>query len=170
MPDFELQFPPEQIQALASRFAYDEDAASSAAGAAAAARGHYARDEFLQVCAWKSARSRPLLQSNDAPAVEAATRAAFATPDEAARMGALTGLRGVGVPVASALLHFAFPDRYPILDVRALESLGRKGRSVYPLSFWLAYLHSCRQLAAEHGVSLRTLDKALWQHSKEHGS
>ena len=170
MPDFELQFPPEQIQALASRFAYDEDVASSAAGAAAAARGHYTRDEFLRVCAWKSARSRPLLQSNDAPAVEAATRAAFATPDEAARMGALTGLRGVGVPVASALLHFAFPDRYPILDVRALESLGRKGRSVYPVSFWLAYLHSCRDLAAEHGVSLRTLDKALWQHSKEHGS
>jgi adenine-specific DNA glycosylase len=32
-------------------------------------------------------------------------------------------LRGVGIPTASALLHFAFPNDYPILDVRALASL-----------------------------------------------
>ena len=167
MTDFELQFPPDDIEALARRFAYDEDPDCIAAGAAAAVRGSYTREEFLLVCAWKSARSRPLLQSNDALKVEAATRAAFETPDETARMVALCGLRGVGVPIASALLHFAFPDRYPILDVRALESLGRKGRSVYPVSFWVGYVHACRELAAARGVSLRTLDKALWQHSKE---
>jgi hypothetical protein len=170
MPAFELQFPPKDIQALASRFSYEDDPGCRSAGAAAAARGYYRRAEFLEVSDWKSARSRPLLQSNDAPAVEAATRAAFDTSDEAARMGMLSGLRGVGVPVASALLHFAVPDRYPILDVRALESLGRKGRSVYPVSFWVAYLHACRELAAEHRVSLRTLDKALWQYSKEKSS
>jgi hypothetical protein len=170
MPDFELQFPPDDIEALASRFAYDEDPDCIAAGAAAAARGSYTREEFLLVCAWKSARSRPLLQSNDALTVQDATRAAFETPDETARMVALCGLRGVGVPIASALLHFAFPDGYPILDVRALESLGRKGRSVYPVSFWVGYVHACRGLAAERGVSLRTLDKALWQHSKENTS
>jgi hypothetical protein len=38
------------------------------------------------------------------------------------------------------------------------------------VSFWVGYLHACRDLAAEHGVSLRTLDKALWQYSKETGS
>jgi hypothetical protein len=169
MPEFELQFPPDDIEALARRFSYDDedDGACRAAGAAAAARGYYARDEFLDVCAWKSARSRPLVRANDALTVEAATRAAFETVDEAARMGALIGLHGVGVPTGSVLLYFAFPDRYPILDVRALESLGRKGRSVYPLSFWVAYVHACRELAAENRVSLRTLDKALWQHSKE---
>jgi hypothetical protein len=51
--------------------------------------------------------------------------------------------------------------------VRALESLGVKSRSTYPVSFWLAYLQACRALARETGVSLRTLDKALWQYSKE---
>ena len=39
--------------------------------------------------------------------------------------------------------------------------------SVYPVGFWLDYLAACRQLAERHGVDLRTLDKALWQHSKE---
>jgi hypothetical protein len=64
-------------------------------------------------------------------------------------------------------LYVAFPQEYPILDVRALESLGVKGRSTYPLSFWLAYLEACRTIARQAGVSLRTLDKALWQRSKE---
>ena len=58
----------------------------------------------------------------------------------------------------------------PILDYRALEALGVKSRSTYPLSFWLAYLAACRRLAKQHGVSVRTLDKALWQWSKERAS
>ena len=35
------------------------------------------------------------------------------------------------------------------------------------VSFWLEYLDACRELASRCGVSLRTLDKALWQYSKE---
>ena len=81
-------------------------------------------------------------------------------------MEALLELNGVGVPTASTLLHFAFPDDYPILDVRALESLGVKARTQYPVSFWLGYLRACRELSMGCGVSVRTLDKALWQHSK----
>jgi hypothetical protein len=71
------------------------------------------------------------------------------------------------VPTASTLLYTAFPDDYPILDVRALQSVGVKPRSSYPVSFWLEYLEACRVLARRSGVSIRTLDKALWQHSKE---
>jgi hypothetical protein len=82
-------------------------------------------------------------------------------------MTALLDLDGVGVPTASVLLYFAFPNDYPILDVRALESLGVRPRSQYPVSFWLQYLAACRELARRCGVSIRTLDKALWQHSKE---
>jgi len=96
-----------------------------------------------------------------------ASRRALGAADEASRIAALLELVGVGVPTASTLLYFAFPDDYPILDVRALESLGVKPRSTYPVSFWLEYLDACRELSLRAGVSLRTLDKALWQHSKE---
>jgi hypothetical protein len=99
--------------------------------------------------------------------VVASTRRALHASDEAERMGALLELSGVGVPTASTLLYVAFPQDYPILDARALESLGVKARSTYPLSFWLAYLEACRTIARQAGVSLRTLDKALWQRSKE---
>ena len=78
----------------------------------------------------------------------AATGRALAATDEASRIAALLELEGVGVPTASTLLYFAFPDDYPILDVRALESLGVKPRSQYPVSFWLEYLGACREIAS----------------------
>ncbi len=167
MPTFKLQFPASESEALASRFGYADDARLLAPGAAARARGHYTREEFIAVCAWKTPRSKPKVASNSEAAVIEATRRALTTADEETRMSALLQLAGVGVPTASVLLYFAFPDDYPILDVRALESLGVKPRSQYPVSFWLAYLSCCRELARSCGVSIRTLDKALWQHSRE---
>ncbi len=167
MPAFELQFPPREIGALAIRFGSVDDPGFLAVGVGARARGHYTRAEFIEVCAWKTVRSRPKVAANPEVAVIDATSRAFATDDEAARMAALLELEGVGVPTASTLLYCAFPDDYPILDVRALDSLGVKPRSQYPIAFWLSYLAACRELAADNGVSIRTLDKALWQHSKE---
>jgi hypothetical protein len=168
-PTFELQFPAAEIQALASRFAYGDDARCRAAGAAARKRGNYTRSEFIGVCAWKTARSAGKVASNtERDVVDATGRALATSNDEAARIKALVNLKGVAAPTASTLLHFAFPEGYPILDVRALESLGvRRRRGPYPVSFWLAYLAACRELARDCGVSIRTLDKALWQHSKE---
>jgi tetratricopeptide (TPR) repeat protein len=167
VPTFKLQFPAERIPELAERFAYRSDERCRAAGAAARMRGHYIREEFMVVCAWKTPRSGSKVSANSTAAIAAATGRALASSSEAVRMEALLGLVGVGVPTASTLLHFAFPDHYPILDVRALESLGVKGRTVYSVSFWLAYLSACRELTAAHRVHIRTLDKALWQYSKE---
>jgi hypothetical protein len=167
VPVFEVQFPPEQVSDLADRFPAVDERGRETIGEAARARGYFRRREFLVVCAWKTPRSAPKVALNTEPAVRAATRRALSDPDEAARMQALLTLNGVGVPTASTLLYFAFPALYPILDVRALEALGVKPRSQYPVSFWLGYLEACRVLAARCGVSIRTLDKALWQWSKE---
>jgi hypothetical protein len=119
------------------------------------------------VCGWKTARSRPRVAANSERAIAEATGRALSANGEAARIAPLLELEGVGVPTASTLLYFVSPDDYPILDVRALESLGVKPRSVYPVGLWLEYLNVCRTLARRAGVSLRTLDKALWQHSNE---
>ena len=167
MPIFELRFPAQDIEALASRFPAGDEARWLAAGAAARARGRYTREEFIAVCGWKTVRSRSKVASNSEAAIVDATGRALRTREEAQRMEALLELEGVGVPTGSVLLYFAFPADYPILDVRALESLGVKPRTQYPLTFWLAYLSACRELAGRNGVSIRTLDKALWQHSKE---
>jgi hypothetical protein len=167
-PTFELQFRPVEIEPLATRFpGSDGDSRLLALGAAVRGRGHYTREEFIEVCAWKTPRSRPRVAANSESQVVDATGRALADTDEATRFAALLELDGVGAPTASTLLYCAYPDDYPILDVRALESLGVKPRSSYPISFWLGYLDACRTLARSNGVSIRTLDKALWQHSKE---
>jgi hypothetical protein len=166
-PTFELQFPPEEIPALAARFPVLDESRLLAVSAAVRARGRYTREEFIEVCAWKTPRSRPRVAANSEAAVRDATGRALSASDEAIRFAALLELDGVGAPTASTLLYVAFPHNYPILDVRALESLGVRPRSAYPVSFWLAYLEACRTLARDNGVSLRMLDKALWQHSRE---
>jgi hypothetical protein len=165
---FALQFPAEDVPELAERFSYPKDDGDClAAGAAATARGHYTRDELILVCAWKTERSKSKVASNSETDVQFATTRALRSSDEAKRIDALTELVGVGVPTASALLYFAFPNDYPILDVRALESLGQRSRTIYPTSYWTDYVLACRRMAGELGVSIRTLDKALWQWSKE---
>lgn len=161
------KFSAEWIRDLAERYAYRDDAAAQAAGRAGAQRGHYMREEFLAIVRWKSARTRPLAERNSEEAIVEATRRGFASDDEVTRLVSLLALNGVGVPVASALLHFAFPDRYPILDFRALATLGvLTRRTTYSPAFWVDYLDECRALAADAHVTIRELDKALWQASK----
>jgi hypothetical protein len=167
MANFHLQFPMTEIEALAARYDFDYDDDIAAAGAAARQRGYYTKLELVLICEWKTARSRSRVAKNTAGFIEGVTRAAFATEDESERMAALCALRGVQAPTASVLLHFAFPDRYPIIDWRALESLGENEQATYPIEYWLSYVDACRELAKEAGVTMRVLDKALWQHSRE---
>jgi hypothetical protein len=170
VPAFRLQFDPGCVERLAAAFRYPDEDDVAAAGRRARERGYYTREDARTVYRWKARRSEGRFAVVDARTVRETTRRAFAARDETERIELMTSLPGVGVPVASALLHFAFPDVYPILDMRALESLGVRGRSVYPASFWVEYVAFYRQLAAELGVSLRTLDAALWQNSKAGGT
>jgi hypothetical protein len=64
-------------------------------------------------------------------------------------------------------LHFGHTDQYPILDYRALWSLAVDPPPPYSFSIWWRYVEFCRTLAKKCDVSVRTLDKALWQYSNE---
>ncbi len=70
------------------------------------------------------------------------------------------------VPVASSILTAMPPDRFTVIDFRALKVLGCRSadRSV---RFYLDYLRACRELATAHQVSLHDLDRAPWQWSSE---
>jgi hypothetical protein len=169
LPEFRLQFPPGQIPAYAARFP-DEGGDVLEIGRVARARGCYTRDEFVRVCRWKTPRSGPLVARNSAEVVEARTRVALSpTSGERERVDALRSLRGVEWATASVLLHVAYPDRYPILDQRALHALGVGRRAGYGFRFWEAYVAAWLELAEQAGVDGRTLDQALWQWSKEQG-
>jgi hypothetical protein len=165
-----------RILTLARRFDRDEAASPWARGerrlkgrlARRRARGllYLTRDELRWIGEWKSPRIRPQIARNTASGVRGVTSAAFLARDDAVRLHVLLGLRGVGVAVASVILHFSDPARYPIYDVRvraALRRLGVRRRFQPTDAGWVAYGAVLRQLAGRHRVSLRTLDKALWR-------
>ena len=128
--------------------------------AKARARGAYSKGDFLALCKWKSPRTAPRCAENTEAFIEAVTSTSLSTPCEQLRIESLTLLRGVNWPTASVLLHFAHPDPYPILDFRALWSLGIENVPLYEFRFWWEYVTFTRALATKAGVSMRILDRS----------
>jgi hypothetical protein len=167
-PGFHLRLPERDIAEWAGRYTYAaSDDLIEQIRPLVLARGHVTRPEFLKICAWKSVRSKPRCRKNSVHKIETLTRAALATTDEALKINLLRLLDGVGWPTASTILHVCDARPYPILDYRALWSLGYAKPPRYSMEFWLAYLEFTRALAWRTGLSIRAVDKALWQYSKE---
>ena len=169
MDRFRLRFPSRQVAYWANRFSDPAvDDAPRKIGVRARRRGYLTRADFLELCLWKTPRSRPRVERNTAEFVRAATQTAFSTRHERLRIEVLILLEGVSWPTASVILHFAHRDRYPVLDWRAVWSLGVRKPSAYGFEFWWGYTQACRRIADESRCTMRDLDRALWQYSKEH--
>ncbi|VAW36610.1 hypothetical protein MNBD_DELTA02-874 [hydrothermal vent metagenome] len=128
------------------------------------------RDDYINIGLWKSKRPRRHYESpsNSDSLVREVTAFSFSSKDERVKIEKLTSLKGCSYPVASVILHFKFPDRYPILDIRALWSLGKtQPGSSYTFDFWWDYVQEIRELSESLKIDIRTIDKALWYYSKE---
>ena len=110
---------------------------------------------------WKSPRPKRLIAQNTPEDIGDALRVACTTPQERTAIAVLCGLRGIRVPMASAILTAINRDRYTIIDWRALKALTVK-RSEVTIDNYLEYLAYCRDQAATLQVGLRDLDRALW--------
>jgi hypothetical protein len=171
MSQFSLRFSKSEVAAWAQRYSYTEDLPVLKIGMRSRNAGYYTRRDFLEVCEWKTrGRPRRYYQLNSRQDVRRATTIALSSTDEKTRMmsliGSHGGLQGVSWPTASVFLHLAHKEPYPILDRRALWSLQVK-RTYYTFDFWWDYVRACRALAAECGVSMRDLDRALWEYSNQ---
>jgi hypothetical protein len=110
------------------------------------------------------------LDRNDDEEVADALRLAVQAKTERAAISVLCGLTGVRVPVASALLIAINPQRFTVIDKRALRALGVPASNDVTIEFYLEYLRARRELAGRYHVDLRTFDRALWQWSDEQPS
>lgn len=163
---FDLAFDPTLIEPLAARYSYRKDEDALEAGERILS-GERTKNNLLRIFDWKiekRGRSR-ILRNSDADISDALELSIRASTDRAA-VAVLLGLHGVQLPVASAVLTAVFPNRFTIIDWRALEALGVSTKYL-SVQFYLDYLNKCRELAGQYDVSLRTLDRALWQWSKE---
>jgi hypothetical protein len=167
-PRFRLQFAKARIQHVAHQYDLAGDRLMvDRIGPRVRDQGYYTRAQLVRTCRWKSARPRRHVEKNADSFVREVTRTALAAKHERVRIELPLILDGVSWPTASVLLHFAHPDRYPILDWRALEALGTEPPAGgYSFEFWWAYVQECRRLADAARVDMRMLDRALWQWSK----
>jgi hypothetical protein len=126
------------------------------------------KELFLGIAAWKTPRQKRKYETNTAALISEVTAISFQEGrNEKVRIQVLLALEGVGYPVASTILHFAFPDQYPILDFRAVWSLGMEKPSAYTFEFWWEFVEKMRRESSKLGLTIRDLDKALWAYSKE---
>lgn len=87
------------------------------------------------------------------------------------------GLPGVRMPVASTILHFIYPKRFPIVDYRTVETLQHfdclnKSRSRYffrdTIAGYRVFQRVMLNIARQRQKwSLRQIDRALFAYHKE---
>jgi len=164
-----IKFKLDDIPYWASRYSYPTEDIADEISARIRGADFIEKDDFLALCKWKSPRSINHCKKNKPDFIKEVSRVAFHTRNEHLRIEILTLLEGVSWPTASVLLHFCHKDPYPIMDFRALWSLGIDDPpNTYTFDFWWEYTRYCRALSKSTGVSMRDLDKALWQYSKEY--
>ena len=168
MKSSEFKFNRECIQHWADLYGYGEISNVTKLVKQVRKRGYLRRSELITVGKWKSPRSAGSIDNNERLFVKEVTRFALSTKCDRAAIESLTILDGVGEPTASVILHFFHKRDYPILDFRALWSVSLIDGDKYNYSYalWLEYVNFCREQAADAGVSMRILDRALWQYSK----
>ncbi len=138
--------------------------------------GEHTLPNLEAIVRWKSERMVHYLIGNSSENIRTALAVA-ASPDATVEqaVNALVGLRGVDISIASAILATIFPERYAVLDFRALEALGHARHDV---RFYVEYNAALTRLA-ECGVvkpqdalpaptPLHALERALWQWSRTH--
>ena len=124
---FQLQFSPDQIGKLASEHTYDFPHVFETGDRIA--QGEHTRRNLETIFRWKTGgRGVSRLSGNTDPEVAEALDIAVHAKTERTAVAVLIGLRGVNVPVASAILTCIDQQRYTMIDFRALEALGTSTR------------------------------------------
>jgi hypothetical protein len=178
MPEFRLVPGAPALKALANDYwetssEKDKREEEEAFDAGRAIRdGDRSLETLKKIVHWKSPRVVHHLETNDPRKIETALEVAANHTDALKALKELQELKGVAIPVASAILTTIHPERYTIIDFRALEALGHFGHDE---EFYIAYLKFCRELSLTADINeqldlpgaskLRTLDRALWQWS-----
>lgn len=184
MAYFELQSAEADLQHLAEQYWQEAgerervlEKAAFEAGAAIRG-GEYTLSNLETIVRWKSERVVHYLIANSSENIKSALAVAAAqesTTEDAVK--ALTALRGLDISIATAVLAAIYPERYTVLDYRALEALGHARHDV---GFYAEYNAFCRHLA-ECGIvkpqedlpgptPLHTLERGLWQWSRSRGN
>lgn len=131
--------------------------------------------DFFLIVRWKSNRARPMIAeglreercTNLDDAVRDLTHEIHRARDHGTRCGILIRCRGIGLPMATAILTVLYPEDFTVYDRRACNALGgfwNIGNRTTPARIWEGY-KGFREAVRERTpgkLSLRDKDRWLW--------
>lgn len=132
--------------------------------------GYITKPTFIRLINWKSPRIRPIFEKRGFAEYRAGIKKCMAA-DDSEKMIILDELHGIGAPVASTILHFTYPDKFPIIDVRTAEALCSLGYIESPkvnTKRYTAFRDAVLCIQKLHPqFTLRQIDMALFAYDKK---
>jgi len=127
---------------------------------------------FERIMNWKSARSKGYTSKREYEEYENTFTKILSVEN---KLEKLDDLFGIGVPIASTILHFIYPDNYPIIDFRTIEALqflGYINKDIKvsdikgTIKGYYSYRSIIMEIAKKVKRTLREIDKALFKFHK----
>lgn len=88
--------------------------------------GNLSKETFIRILDWKAPRLKGIVRLNNFKLYAEAIKKSLGAP-EGQKLIILDNLYGIGAPLASTILHFIYPEKFPIIDIRTVEVLYARG-------------------------------------------
>ena len=127
---------------------------------------------FERIMNWKSARSKGDIYKQKYEEISKIITESLSVEN---KLEKLTDIYGIGVSIASCILHFIYPDDYPIVDFRTIEALQLLGyidKDVKVSAIkdnikgYNTYRTIILDISKKTNKKLREIDKALFRFHK----
>ncbi|MFW6230369.1 MAG: hypothetical protein ACOC4L_05245 [Halanaerobium sp.] len=134
---------------------------------------YLSRDELYQLAHLNSTRSSYHVKKNPARRVEKVTEAAYQIYDDFCRLTLYTGLMGIGIPTASAILTALDPERHCVIDTRVWATLYNlnyfdREKENFKADDYLKIIKIVRKMAAETEFTAAEIGYALFAYDVVH--
>jgi hypothetical protein len=127
------------------------------------------KETFIRILNWKSPRVKGIANLAKFSIYEKGIADAHRA-EENQKLIVLLQLYGIGAPVGSTILHFMYPNIFPIIDIRTAETLHCAGRiesRLTSLVHYPAFKSEILKINRDNPCfSLRKIDRALFAYHK----
>lgn len=127
------------------------------------------KDTFIRILNWKAPRVKGIVKLNKFSDYEKGIRECFLKFKENGKLAVLDELYGIGVPVASTILHFMYPNRFPIMDFRTIAVLHYAGyikSKAKDQRRYIPFRDAILTIRKDTSFNLRQIDRALFSFHK----
>ena len=131
-------------------------------------QGTISKSTFIDILDWKAPRVKGIIKLDNFDYYAKAIKKAL-EPPENHKLTILDDLYGIGVPVASTILHFIYPSLFPIMDIRVAEVLYYSGYLKAKSRTQNNYNNFRRvilNISQQSQYTLREMDRALFAYHK----